>query len=77
MDHFSLEHLDHLRNQLAFKRAVVEHIKANIDNSTTEVGDFDTNYLAQLTHAPLLDKLDMDILELEVSVKMLSAYLRY
>jgi len=74
MYEFSQEHLEKLLAQLAFKKAVVEHIHSQLTNTTTEIGGFDSKYIAQLTKAPLLTKLNLDIQELEASIAMLEDY---
>lgn len=62
-------------SQLAFKKAVVDHIKLKIQNPKTEIGGFDSNYIAQLTYLPVLDKLALEVMELEVSIEMLKDFM--
>ncbi len=71
MYEFSPEHLERLQSKLAFKYAVRDHILEQLNNTTTEIGEFDSKYLAQLAKAPLLGKLNLDIQELEASIEML------
>lgn len=75
MYEFSPEHLGRLRSKLAFKYAVRDHILGKLKNTTTEIGDFDSKYIAQLAKAPLLGKLNLDIQELEVSIEMLKDFM--
>lgn len=75
MYEFSPEHLERLQSKLAFKYAVRDHILEKLKNSTTEVGDFDSKYVAQLAKAPLLGKLNLDIQELEASIEMLKDFM--
>lgn len=75
MYHFSQEHLEKLRSQLAFKKAVVDHIKVKIQSITANIDGFDSNYAAQLAYRPLLGKVALEIIELKDSIEMLEDFM--
>lgn len=68
---FSAEHLEKLKQQLDFKREVLEHINTTVH---TPDGNVDL-YKQQLVHADVIEQLELEISQLEWSISMLETYL--
>ena len=75
MDYFSEEHFDDLVAYAAFKRAVLAHVIESNKDSSIELNGYASQYLAELNTAALLDKLRLEIQELEASNDMIANYL--
>jgi hypothetical protein len=67
MYEFSPEHLERLSAKLSFKYAVRDHVLHTINQS-------DDKYKTELEKTPLLDKINLDIEELEESIAMLQDF---
>jgi len=75
MDYFSDENFDALVALAVFKRAILAHVVESNRKSSLELNGYNSQYLAELATADLMNKLKLDIQELEAAIDMIANYL--